>query len=97
MSRYLERAEHTARLLDVELQLWLDQSPEVGAGRWRFLVDALQVTNVQGRLDPLRVQPRERFFDCFVHVCSAGKSSPRARAVQLRDVGAAEQTILASD
>src|SRR6266571_2117725 len=50
MSRYLERAEHTARLLDVELQLWLDQSPEVGAGRWRFLVDALQ-----GRLDPLQL------------------------------------------
>src|SRR6267143_5356321 len=55
MSRYLERAEHTARLLDVELQLWLDQSPEVGAGRWRFLVDALQVRNVQGRLDPLQL------------------------------------------
>src|SRR5277367_5774905 len=35
MSRYLERAEHTARLVDVELQLWLDQSPEAGAGRWR--------------------------------------------------------------
>ncbi len=55
MSRYLERAEHTARLLDVELQLWLDQSPEVGAGRWRFLVDALQVAGVQGRLDPLQL------------------------------------------
>lgn len=55
MSRYLERAEHTARLLDVELQLWLDQSPEVGAGRWRFLVDALQIRGVQGRLDPLQL------------------------------------------
>src|SRR5260370_35135830 len=55
MTRHLERAEHTARLLDVELQLWLDQSPEVGAGRWRFLVDALQVRNVQGRLDPLQL------------------------------------------
>ena len=55
MSRYLERAEHTARLLDVELQLWLDQSPKVGAGRWRFLVDALQVTGVHGKLDPLHL------------------------------------------
>src|SRR5260221_7211319 len=53
MSRYLERAEHTARLLDVELQLWLDQSPEVGAGRWRFLVDALQGSGVPRRLDAL--------------------------------------------
>ena len=42
MGRYLERAEHTARLVDVELQLWLDQSPETGAGRWRFLLEALQ-------------------------------------------------------
>src|SRR5258708_16500964 len=42
MSRYLERAEHTARLVDVELQLWLDQSPEAGAGRWRFLLEALR-------------------------------------------------------
>jgi len=33
MSRYLERAEQTARLLDVEMQLWLDQSPEAGLGR----------------------------------------------------------------
>ena len=31
MSRYLERAEHTARLVDVELQLWLDQATEGGA------------------------------------------------------------------
>ena len=43
MSRYLERAEHVARLVDVELQLWLDQSPEVDAGRWRFLLEALHV------------------------------------------------------
>src|SRR5271170_898810 len=43
MSRYLERAEHTARLVDVELQLWLDESLEAGAGRWRFLEEALQI------------------------------------------------------
>ena len=42
MSRYLERAEHTARLIEVDLQLRLDQSPESGAGRWRRLLDALQ-------------------------------------------------------
>ena len=42
MSRYLERAEHTARLIDVDLQLRLDQSPEAGAGRWLRLLEALQ-------------------------------------------------------
>src|SRR5882724_10325099 len=44
MSRYLERAQHTARLVDVELQLWLDQAPEAGAGRWPFLMSALRMT-----------------------------------------------------
>jgi len=42
MSRYLERAEHTARLIDVDLQLRLDQSPESGAGRWLRLLEASQ-------------------------------------------------------
>jgi uncharacterized alpha-E superfamily protein len=52
MGRYLERAEHTARLVNVELQLWLDQSPEVGAGRWRFLLEALRAPAVDGPVDP---------------------------------------------
>jgi uncharacterized alpha-E superfamily protein len=52
MSRYLERAEHTARLVDVELQLWLDQSPEAGAGRWRFLLEALRTPAPSERVDP---------------------------------------------
>jgi len=51
MGRYLERAKHTARLVDVELQLWLDQSPEVGAGRWRFLLEALRIPAAQGPVD----------------------------------------------
>jgi uncharacterized alpha-E superfamily protein len=55
MSRYLERAEHTARLVDVELQLWLDQSPESGAGRWRFLLEALRIPTAQGVLDSTRL------------------------------------------
>jgi uncharacterized alpha-E superfamily protein len=55
MSRYLERAEHTARLVDVELQLWLDQSPEAGAGRWRFLLDALRTQAASGAIDPTKL------------------------------------------
>jgi uncharacterized alpha-E superfamily protein len=42
MSRYLERAEHTARLIDVDFELRLDQSPEAGSARWRVLLEALQ-------------------------------------------------------
>jgi len=35
MSRYLERAEHTARLVDVDCN-FVDQSPEQGAGGGGF-------------------------------------------------------------
>jgi len=55
MSRYLERAEHTARLVDTELQLWLDQSPETGAGRWRFLLEALRAPAEPGAIDPTKL------------------------------------------
>ncbi len=52
MSRYLERAEHTARMIDVDLQLRLDQSPEAGAGRWLRLLEASQVPAPEdGKID----------------------------------------------
>ena len=41
MSRYLERAEHTARLIDVDVELRLDQSPDAGSSRWFRLLEAL--------------------------------------------------------
>src|SRR5918912_689552 len=43
MSRYLERAEHTARLLDVQLNLMLEQSPDESGGRWLRLLRSLNV------------------------------------------------------
>ncbi len=43
MSRYLERAEHTARLVDVDLQLRLDQSAESATERWQRLLASLQI------------------------------------------------------
>ncbi len=55
MGRYIERAEHTARLVNVELQLWLDQSPEMGAGRWRFLLEALNAPCADGPVDPMKL------------------------------------------
>jgi uncharacterized alpha-E superfamily protein len=52
MSRYLERAEHTARLIDVDFQLRLDQSPKAGAGRWLRLLEALQAPAPEdGKID----------------------------------------------
>jgi uncharacterized alpha-E superfamily protein len=55
MGRYLERAEHTCRVVNAELQLWLDQSPELGAGRWRFLLEALRAPAPIGPVDPTQL------------------------------------------
>src|SRR5450432_2824102 len=41
MSRYLERAEHTARLLDVNLNLMLDESASSADMRWQRVLTAL--------------------------------------------------------
>src|SRR5260370_3529182 len=43
MSRYLERAEHAARVIDVDFHVRLDQSPAAGSSRWLRLLDALQI------------------------------------------------------
>ncbi len=42
MSRYLERAEHTARLVDVNLSLALEQSPEAARRRWARVLASLR-------------------------------------------------------
>src|ERR1700759_4630368 len=41
MSRYLERAEHTTRLLDVNLNLMLDESAASADRRWQRVLLAL--------------------------------------------------------
>jgi uncharacterized alpha-E superfamily protein len=41
MSRYLERAEHTTRLLDVNLNLMLDETAAAADRRWLRVLDAL--------------------------------------------------------
>jgi uncharacterized alpha-E superfamily protein len=52
MARYLERAEHTARLIDVDFELRLDQSPEAASGRWWRLLEALQAPPPEdGKID----------------------------------------------
>jgi uncharacterized alpha-E superfamily protein len=46
MSRYLERAEHTVRVLDVNMSLMLDKSSTSAEGRWKRVLAALG--NTQG-------------------------------------------------
>lgn len=44
MSRYLERVEHTARIVDVNLVLMLDQTPAYADQRWDRLLRSLRVS-----------------------------------------------------
>lgn len=43
LSRYLERAEHAARVIDVHLELMLDQSTISAEKRWKRLLNGLHV------------------------------------------------------
>src|SRR5579871_877644 len=42
MSRYIERAEHTARVMAVKLESMVEQTPEDAAASWGRVVEALQ-------------------------------------------------------
>ncbi|HEY3998100.1 MAG TPA: alpha-E domain-containing protein [Candidatus Xenobia bacterium] len=56
MGRYLERAEHTARLLDVTFNLMLDEAHSFASRRWRRLLASLQVTGEAADLvDPYAI------------------------------------------
>jgi uncharacterized alpha-E superfamily protein len=56
MSRYLERSEHTARLLDLNLNLMLDQAPDPDGLRWPRLLESLRVIlPAQTKTDPYSV------------------------------------------
>jgi uncharacterized alpha-E superfamily protein len=60
MSRYLERAEHTARLLDVNLAQMLDQTPETAEPRWQRLLTSLLLSrpnDLSGLLPELTTEP----------------------------------------
>lgn len=46
--RYLERAEHTARLVDVNTYLSLDSTPESSGRHWHRVFDSLQATIPDG-------------------------------------------------
>ena len=45
MSRYVERAEHTARVMAVKLESMVEQQPDDARASWARVVEALQDTN----------------------------------------------------
>src|SRR2546426_4185749 len=51
MSRYLERAEHTARLIDVHLTQMLDHAGGDASLRWQRLLRSLRTLQPEGEID----------------------------------------------
>lgn len=47
LARYLERAEHTARLLDVNMDDMLDQAFQASNMRWQLLLNSLNLSNAE--------------------------------------------------
>jgi uncharacterized alpha-E superfamily protein len=90
MSRYLERAEHTTRLLDVNLNLMLDESSTSSDRRWLRLLQAL------GKPKRLKWDgnPYERRL---LHHCSARERAACARADFHRAVAPAEFALSAGN
>ncbi|MBA3441521.1 MAG: alpha-E domain-containing protein [Pyrinomonadaceae bacterium] len=86
MSRYLERAEHTARLLGVNLTQMLDQTPQSTEQRWKRLLMSLRTNSL--KIDPIDAYAitNELTFDASnsasIAACIA---SARVNARQVRE------------
>ncbi len=63
MSRYLERAEHTARLLDVHLNQMLDQTPGSANHRWERLLSSLRTSLPTGSIYDAYILTHALTFD----------------------------------
>ena len=86
MSRYLERAEHTARLLDLNLNLMLDQAPDPDSLRWPRLLESLMVTLPAGsKTDPYSVTQTLTFDTKNKASIIACMSAARENARQVRE------------
>ena len=86
MSRYLERAEHTVRMLDVNMGLMLDKSSTSAEGRWKRVLAALgnpQDVRLGKRLLPTGpladLRPGHSRIRYFLPDRSSGKCAPGAR------------------
>ena len=61
MSRYIERAEHTARVVDVHLNSMLDQGPQSDASHQQLLLRSLGSTMEDAPADPYELARRLTF------------------------------------
>lgn len=85
LSRYLERAEHTARLLDVNLALALEQSPAARGQRWNRLLTSLRTPPPGDEPDAYTVAGRLAFDQGNPSSVIACVQAARENARQVRE------------
>ncbi|MBK8028302.1 MAG: alpha-E domain-containing protein [Anaerolineae bacterium] len=85
MSRYLERAEHNARVLDLQLHLMLELAPEMAERSWMRLLDSLVVEPPSGPCDPYSLTHLLTFDARNANSIVACVSSARENARHVRE------------
>jgi uncharacterized alpha-E superfamily protein len=85
MSRYLERAEHTTRLLDVNLNLMLDESSTSADHRWLRLLQSLgKPKRVKWESNPYSLSPSPSIPAIRPPCCPASSQLARMRATSAK-------------
>ena len=85
MSRYLERAEHTARLIDVQLNQMLDQAGGESNLRWRRLLHGLRTPPPEGDVDAYSVTQALTFDASSTSSIASCIAAARENARQVRE------------
>ncbi|WP_240695542.1 alpha-E domain-containing protein [Candidatus Chloroploca sp. Khr17] len=86
MSRYLERAEHTARVLAVGLMQTIDQNPRQAHPRWTRLLEAIGASSLADEeADASRITASLTFDAENPHSIVSCIASARANARQVRE------------
>ena len=92
MSRYIERAEHTTRLLDVNLNLMLDESATSADHRWQRMLFALgRPPEVQWTGDPYALTQALFFNDEYSGSILSCITAARENARHVREQISTEQ------
>jgi uncharacterized alpha-E superfamily protein len=85
MSRYLERAEHTARLIDVQLNQMLDQAGGDTSLRWQRLLHSLRMPSPEGDVDAYSVTQVLTFDASRTSSIASCIAAARENARQVRE------------
>jgi uncharacterized alpha-E superfamily protein len=86
MSRYLERAEHTARLLDLQLHMMVELNSEAADERWQRVMTSLYVTPpADFKPDPYKLTHLLAFDSANTNSITACIAAARENARHVRE------------